>query len=149
MSMSNQWESDGLKLIFQNIACTLIGDAAGLLPSAAPGSLYVSLHSSDPGETGDQTTNEITYTTYARVAVARSAVGWTVSATAPTQVVNAGGVTFPLCSALSATAAYFGVGTDSTGAGKLLYSGILDANLSISAGITPSFAIGALKVTHD
>lgn len=40
---------------------------------------YVSLHTGDPGEAGDQTTNEATYAGYARVAVARDSGGWTVT----------------------------------------------------------------------
>ncbi len=77
MSKSDQWESDLLKLVFQNIAATKIGDAAGLLPSAGAGSLYVSLHTANPGETGLQTTSEAAYGGYARQAVVRSSGGWT------------------------------------------------------------------------
>ena len=149
MSKSNLWESDLLKLVFQNTACTLIGDAAGLLPSAGAGSLYVSQHTADPGETGDQTTNEATWTGYARVAVVRSAGGWTVSGTAPTQVANAALITSAACTAGSNTITHFGVGASSSGAGKLLYSGALSASLAVSAGITPEFAIGAAVITED
>lgn len=67
-----------LKLLFQNLAWANVGDAGGLQPSATAGNLYVSLHTDDPGAGGDQTTNECAYTSYARVAVARSAAGWTV-----------------------------------------------------------------------
>lgn len=149
MSKSNTWESDLLLLVFNNTATAGIGDTSGLQPSGAPGSLYVSLHTADPGETGDQTTSEIAYTTYARVAVARSGAGWTKSATAPTQVANAAAITFGACTVGTPTATYFGVGTLGTTAGKLLYSGQLTAPLAISPGITPSFAIGALVVTED
>lgn len=128
MSKGNTFESDILKLIFQNIACALVGDAAGLLPSAGVGNLYVSLHSADPGEAGDQTTNEIAYTTYGRIAVVRSAAGWTVSGTAPTIVSNAALVTFATCTAGTATALFFGIGTATSGAGKLLYSGPLGSS---------------------
>jgi hypothetical protein len=60
---------------FQNADHTSVGDAAGLQNSAATGNVYVSLHVSDPAG-GDQTTGE---GTLGRVAVARSAVGWTVA----------------------------------------------------------------------
>jgi hypothetical protein len=72
-----------------------------------------------------------------------------VSATAPTQVANAAAINFGLDTVGSVTATYFGVGTDATSTGKLLYSGQLSASLAISPGITPSFAIGALVVTED
>lgn len=149
MSMSNTWESDSLKLVFQNIAAALIGDAAGLPPSVGAGNLYVSLHTADPGEAGDQTTSETAYTNYARQAVVRSAVGWTVSGSAPTQAANAAAINFPACGVTGATVTHFGVGTAVSGVGKLLYSAALTASLVVSSGVTPSFAIGAAVITHD
>ncbi len=147
MSKGNTWETDLLKLVFQNIACTLVGDAAGLLPSAAPGNLYISLHTADPGEGGAQNTTEAAYGSYARVAVVRSAVGWTVASGA---CENAAAIDFPACTSGSETLTHFGIGTASTGgAGKLLYKGALSPNIAISTGITPSFAAGALDVTED
>ena len=79
MSKSNTFENDLLKHVFNNDAIALVGDATGLRGSTVAGSLYVSLHTADPDEGGDQTTSETAYTTYARVAVARTAGGWTVS----------------------------------------------------------------------
>lgn len=144
MSASNAFETAILQLLFENANFANVGDATGLRGSSTAGSLYISLHTSDPGEAGDQTTNEISYTTYARVAVARSTAGWTVT---NDTVVNDSAVTFPVCTAGSGTATHFGFGTASSGAGVLLLSGALTANLAISAGITPSFAAGALTAT--
>jgi len=146
MSKSNVWETGLLNLLYNNTAFTLVGDAAGLLASAAAGSLFVSLHTADPGEAGDQTTSEATYTGYARVAVARSGAGWTVSGA---QVTNAAAVAFPACTAGSNTITYFGVGTSTSGAGKLLYKGALTASLAVSNGITPNFAIAGITCTED
>jgi len=146
MSKSNTFENDLLLLVFNNTDITLIGDAAGLQNSATAGSLYVSLHTADPGEAGDQTTNETAYTDYARVAVARSGAGWTVTANA---VANAALVQFPQCGVTGATLTHFGVGTDVSGAGKLLYSGALSASLAVSSGIQPQFAAGDLDITED
>jgi len=146
MSKSNTFENDLLLLVFNNTDITFIGDAAGLQNSVAAGSLYVSLHTSDPGEAGDQTTNETAYTDYARVAVARSGAGWTVTGNA---VANAALVQFPQCGVTGATLTHFGVGTDSSGAGKLLYSGALSASLAVSSGIQPQFAAGDLDITED
>lgn len=146
MSKANTWETGLLNLLFTNADFTGVGDAGGLRGSVAAGSLYISLHTADPGEAGDQTTSEIGYTSYLRVAVARSGAGWTV---AGNQVSNAALITFPACTGAPATATYFGVGTASAAAGKLLYSGQLTAPLAISAGITPQFAIGGLVVTED
>lgn len=119
MAKGSTFTNDLLKLLFTNAALPLIGDAAGLQPSATTGSLYVSLHTADPGAGGSQTTSEANYTGYGRVAVARSGAGWTVSGS---QVSNTAAVTFGLCTAGANTIGWFGVGTASAGAGKLLYS---------------------------
>lgn len=149
MSATNTFESDLLKLIFQNVDAALVGDATGLRGSSSAGSFYVSLHTADPGEAGDQTTNETSYTGYARVAVTRDGTAWTVSGTAPTQVTNGSAVTFGLCTVGTPTITHFGVGTDSAGAGKLLFSGSLSASLAVSPGIIPQFSASALVVTVD
>jgi hypothetical protein len=146
MSKSNAWENGLLLLLFNNTDFANVGDAAGLQNSAVAGSLYVSLHTADPGEAGSQNTSEANYTGYARVAVARSGAGWTVAANA---VSNTAAVTFGPCTAGSNTVTYFGIGTDAAGAGTLLYSGILTAQLIINPGITPSFAIGDIDITED
>ena len=79
MSKGNTFESDLLSLILNNIDCPLVGDATGLRGSTTAGSLYVSLHTADVGEAGTQSTSEATYTSYARVAIARSGATWTVT----------------------------------------------------------------------
>ena len=146
MSKGNTFETDLLSLIFNNTDAALIGDATGLRGSSTAGSLYVSLHTGDPGEAGNQTTNECAYTSYARVAVARSGAGWTVSGNA---VTNAALVQFPQCTGGSETATYFAIGTASSGTGKVLYRGALSASLAISSGIQPQFAAGDLDGTED
>ena len=147
MSASNTFENAMLLLLFNNTALANIGDATGLPASAAAGTLQIALHTADPGEAGILTTSEATYTGYARVTVARSGAGWTVSGTAPTQAANAAAVTFPACTAGNNTITHFSVGY--TSGTNILASGALTASLAVSAGITPSFAIGALAVTLD
>ena len=145
MSKGNTFEDDLLALILNNVDAALIGDATGLRGSSTAGSLYVSLHTADPGESGNQESSEATYTGYARVAVARSGALWTiVTGTAR----NAGAVTFPACTAGTNTIHSFAVGTASSGTGKIQYSGNLSADLAVSAGITPAFAIGALSISE-
>lgn len=146
MSATNAFETALLNLYFLNTDHANIGDAAGLQNSATAGSFYISLHTADPGEAGDQTTSETAYTNYARVAVARSGAGWSVSTNTAS---NAAAVNFPTCGATGATITHFGVGTSATGAGNLLFSGALTASLAVSNGITPSFGIGDLDVTVD
>ena len=144
--MSNASETNLLNLLFNNTDWANVGDAAGLQNSAAAGSFYVALHTADPGDAGNQSTNEVSYTGYARVAVARTAGGWTVSGN---QVSNTATVQFGECTAGSATATHFSVGLLTSGAGDILYSGSLSASRSISSGITPLFNAGALQGTID
>ena len=145
MSMSNGAETALLNLLFKNTAWANLGDASGLQPSAAGGSLYARLHSSDPGDAGTGDTNEISYTGYAPVAIARGA-GFTVVGAG---VSNAATVTFGECTAGSATATHFSVCLGSGAGAMILYSGALSASRSISAGITPLFNAGALTGTVD
>lgn len=146
MSATNAFETAVLNLYFLNTDHANVGDAAGLQNSVAAGSFYVSLHTADPGEAGAQNTTEATYTGYARVAVARSGAGWTVAAN---NAANAAAITFPAASAGSDIITHFGVGSDLSGVGNLFFKGALNASRTISAGITPSFAIGELDVNAD
>jgi len=146
MSKSNASENALLQLFFNNVDFATVGDAAGLQNSAAAGSFYISLHTADPGEAGDQTTNETAYTNYARVAVARTVGGWTVSGSTAT---NAAQISFPQCGVTGATITYVGIGTEISGAGVLMYSGALNSSLAVALNITPLFAALGLTVTED
>jgi hypothetical protein len=145
MSKTNTWENGLLLLLFNNTAFTGVGDAGGLLPSAVAGSLFASLHTGDPGEAGDQTTSEIAYTSYARVAVARSGAGWTVSGNS---VVPAANIDFPAGTGGSGTATHAGIGTATSGAGKLLYKGAITPNIVCGSGVTPRLGTGS-TITED
>ena len=152
---SDSYETGILQLIFQNTVTALsilddLGEGAsgeGLNGSDAPGNIYVSLHSASPGDTGNQTTFEITvgeYGQYLRVGVARSAGGWSVSGDTAS---NVAAVTFAeMTSGTGQTITHFGLGTDSTGAGNLMYHGVVTPNLAMANGITPQFDAGALDV---
>ena len=144
MSKTNTWENDLLLLVFNNTNASLIGDATGLRGSTTAGSLYVSLHTADPGEAGDQTTSEATFTGYSRVAVARGAA-WTVASNA---VVPTANIDFPACTAGTNTITHFGVGTSSTGAGKLLYKGAVTPNIAVASGVTARLTT-ASTITED
>lgn len=143
MSKSNSFETDLLELIFN---ATALADLAENDTTSPATNLYVSLHTADPGEAGSQSTSEATYTSYARVAVARTSGGWTV---ASGSVENAAAIVFPEATGGSNTITHFGIGTASSGAGYLIYSGALTASLAVSTGIEPQFAAGDLTVTED
>jgi hypothetical protein len=146
MSKSDSWENALLLLLFNNTNAANIGDATGLRGSTTPGSLYLSLHTADPGEAGTQTTSEIAYTGYARVAVARGAAGFTVTGSS---VALTAAASFPAGTGGSGTASYFGIGTALSGAGVLLYSGTVTPNIVCGNGITPQLTTAAGLVTED
>ena len=145
MSKGNTFENDLMLLLFNNTNAANIGDATGLRGSSTAGSLYASLHTGDPGETGNQTTSECAYTLYARVAVARSGAGWTVTANSVSPAAN---VDFPAASGGSETATHFAIGTASSGTGKILYKGTISPNISISSGVQPRLST-ATTITED
>lgn len=130
MSKGNTYENDILKLIFN---ATAIADLAQDDGSSPATTLTVALHTSDPGEAGDQTTNETAYTGYARVAVARTAGGWTVTGNSVSPVAN---IDFGECTAAAGgPITHFSVGTGV--ANKLLYSGTVTPNITMAVGVIP------------
>lgn len=131
MSFGNTFENDLLKLIFHGTPIANIADNAASSPLTA---LYLSLHTGDPGEAGDQTTSECAYTSYARVAVNRNSGGWTISGNS---VVPAANVEFPKGTGGSGTATHFGIGTASSGSGKLICKGTISPNIATGNGVIP------------
>ena len=142
MSKGNTFENDFLLLVFNATAIANIADNAASSPLT---NLQVSLHTDDPGEAGSQTTNECAYTSYARVAVARSGSGWTVTGNS---VVPAANIDFPAATGGTETATHWAVGTASSGTGKVLYKGSISPTISISTGVTPRLTT-ASTVTED
>lgn len=142
-ALSDAFETELLGLIFLNQAIPDIGDASGLQPSAAAGNLYVSLHTGDPGEGGDQETNEAAYTNYARVGLPRDGTAWTVNS----DVVNANNEIAFAQAGSAEVITHIGIGTDPSGPGKLLYKGVLPAPINVDVNITPK--IGSLAITAN
>jgi hypothetical protein len=142
-SKGNTFENDLVKLIFNATAIANIADNAATSPLT---NLQVSLHTGDPGEAGDQTTSEIAYTGYARVAVARTTGGWTVTANSASPVAN---IDFgQMTAGAGGTVTHFAVGTASSGAGKVLYKGTATPNQAIVNGSIPRIGTGT-TVTED
>jgi hypothetical protein len=143
MSKGDTFENDWLKLIFNATAIANLADNASTSPLT---SLYISLHTASPGETGDQTTSEISYTGYARVAVLRTTGGWTVTASSVSPVAA---ITFGAMTAgTGGTVTYMAVGTAATGTGKVLYYGTVSPNITVSTGVTPQLTTGS-TITED
>jgi hypothetical protein len=131
------FDNDLLKLIFNATAIANIADNASSSPLT---NLYLSLHTADPGVGGSQTTNEATYGTYARVAVARNSGGFTVSSNS---CVLASPTTFPTpSSGAGEIETHFAIGTLVSGAGKILYRGPITPNITIALGTPPQLTTG-------
>ena len=140
---SDTFESDILKLIYNATPITNIADNAATAPLT---NLFVALHTADPTDTGTQSSNEVAYTGYARVSVARTTGGWTVSGT--TSVSPVATISFPACTGGTATATFASVGVASSGATKILHYGALSPSISISTGVTPQLTT-ASTISED
>lgn len=153
---NNTYAAGILAAIFQAVFTNLQTSGFELAANASTSpatNIYVSLHTADPGASGSQTTSEAGYGSYARVAIARSTGGWTLTGET---IENAVAITFPACTSAGTTTGtntelegYFGVGLEASGAGQLLYTGALTSALTVGVGITPSFAIDELTITES
>ena len=142
MSIGNVFENDLMKLIFNATAIANVADNAATAPLT---NLQYSLHTADPGEAGDQTTSEATYTSYARVAVARTSGGHTVTANSVSPAAN---IDFPAGTGGTGTATHFAVGSAASGTGKILFSGTVTPNIVTGNGVTPRLTT-ASTITLD
>ena len=139
---SDTFENDWLKLIFNATAIANMADNAAASPLT---DLYVALHTADPTDAGVQTASEATYTGYARVAVARTAGGWTVTGNSVSPVAA---ISFGACTAGANTITHWSIGVASSGGTKILYAGSVTPSISVSAGVTPQLTT-ASTVTED
>jgi hypothetical protein len=138
MAKGSTFTNDLLKLLFNGTPIPNIADNAAVSPLT---SLYASLHTADPGAGGNQNTNEISYTGYARVAVIRTTGGWTVSGGSVTPAADV--VFGAMTAGTGGTATHFVVGTAASGTGKILFVGTITPNLVVSNGTTPRLTTGS------
>ena len=132
MSKSDTFENELLRLIFNGTAIANIADNTATAPLSQ---LFLALHTADPGEAGLQSTSEIAYTGYARVAVNRTAGGWTITASSVSPTAN---IEFAeMTGGVGGTATFASIGVASTGATKILYRGALTPTIVTSVGVIP------------
>ncbi len=146
MGKSTAFDNAVLLLFFNGQTIANLAENATVSPL---GSLYVALHSADPGIGGNQTTNEISssaYNNYGRQAVLRTSGGWTVVSN---QVSPLADIVFsPVAGdGTTVTATYFSVGTQLNGAGMILYSGALSPSIACTVGQTPRL-LAASNITE-
>jgi hypothetical protein len=142
MSIANVSENNILKLIFTAVAWANYADNAATTPQT---NVHVALHTADPGETGTMSTSEAAYTSYARVNVARTTGGWTVTNNSVSPVAN---IDFPAATGGSETETHFSTGKTGGGATDILWSGTVTPNIAVVSGVTPRLTT-ASTITLD
>lgn len=146
MSISDATENNILKLIFQAVAWANVADNAASTPQTNIG---MSLHTADPADAGNASTNEATYTSYTRVNVLRTSGGWTVTANSASPVAA---ISFPAGTGGSGTVTFFSSGKSNaappTGAQEIYLSGTVTPNIVTGNGVTPQLTT-ATTITLD
>jgi len=132
MSKSNAFETDFLSLIFNATSIPLVA-------SGIAGSLWLSLHFADPGETGNQASSESDYVNYARTSVARTTAGFTITGSNATLTAS---IAFPSSSSVASTITHFAIGTVSAGSTSMLFSGTVTPNITVNTNVTPRLTTG-------
>ena len=138
MAKGGTTTNDLMKFYFYNVSMPSYGNV-----------LYVSLHTADPGVSGNQMTYETAYTGYTRVGVSRTSgiSGFVVTSGV---AVNTSLIQFPLCTANPRAVSHFAVGTTSgtSMAGQILHYGSLSSGITVFVGYAPQFAAGQLSVVE-
>jgi len=127
-----------------------------MLRNAAPSwdgstTLYLALHTGAVGLGGDQTSNEVAYTGYGRIAILRnnSTGEFTTSVVASSsnqnllQFGNATAGSFPI------TATHASIGENASSTGTMITTGALSSPLVINLNINPQFPIGSVIVQEQ
>lgn len=144
-SKSDAFENALLRLVFNNVSIALIGDATGIVGSGTTGQLFWTLCTADPGDAGNQSTSEISYTGYNRPGVARTTGGFTVSGSAAALT---SGINFnQMTGGAGGVASFYSLGASGSGTGLTLYSGPITPNITVSLNVTPQ--ISSMAITED
>lgn len=134
MSISNATETAMMKLVFQAVAWGNYADNAATSPET---NIVVALHTADPTDTGNLSTSEATYTSYARVNVARTTGGWTETSGVITPVAT---INFPAGTGGTGTVTHFSTGKSGGGAAAALFQGTVTPNIVTGNGVTPQLS---------
>lgn len=129
--LSDDAENAIAALIFHGTAYADIAENDAASPLTA---IAESLHTSAPGEAGNQATNEIGYTSYGRNLPARSSGGFGITGGV---VSPASAHSFPAGTGGSGTATHLAFGKLSSGAGAIIIAGAISPTIACGAGVTP------------
>ena len=136
---SNTHSQNWLKLVYQAVAWANMADNAATSPFT---NIYVELSTGTLTATSAQNTTEAAYTSYARVAVARTTGGWGLSSQT---ISNVAAITFPAATANWGTITHVAIFDAATSGNMLMYSA-LDSSVIINSSDTFEFAAGALNI---
>jgi hypothetical protein len=131
MSASDTTENAIMLLIFNATAWANYADNAASSPQT---NIHMALHTADPGDTGTMSTSEASYTDYARVNVARSGSGWTVTANSASPAAT---IQFTIGSGGSGTVTHASAGKTGGGAAAILITGTVTPNIVTGNGVRP------------
>lgn len=131
MGASNGFANSLLLLFFNATAWANIAQNNGTSPATT---LYYGLHTASAGAGGNQTTNEIGYTGYARVGKTRDNTGFTVTGGTCNPAAN---VDFPAGTGGSGTATDMSLGLAASSTGTLELFGSISPSIVTGNGVTP------------
>lgn len=108
--------------------------------------LYAALHTGAVGLGGNQTTNEVSYTGYARQALLRNNVTGEFAVAASGQTANQNLIQFGNATAGSfpITATHVSIGENPSGAGTVIATGALASLTVLNLNSNPQFPVGNL-----
>jgi hypothetical protein len=139
-SKTTQSANDVLNYMLRNVAPSWDGAST----------LYLSLHTGAVGLGGNQTTNEATYTGYARVALTRNSSGAFTAASSGSSS-NAALIQFGIATGgtLPETITHVAIGESASGTGTVINTAALNSSLVINLNIRPEFDAGTLVVQEQ
>lgn len=142
MSIADTTENSILLLLFNATAWANIADNAASAPITQ---IACALHTADPGDAGNQSTSEATYTSYARANVNRNSGGWTVTANSVSPVAN---ISFTAATGGTNTITFASTGKTGGGATNIFWSGSVSPSISVTNGVTPQLSTSS-TITLD
>ena len=133
MSKSNKLENDFVSAVFAGVALPLYTD------------VYLSLHTANVGEDGNQTTNEASFGGYQRVTLSIPA-DFTVNESTAT---NKNTIAFPESTTGGETVTHWAIGTAQSGLGDVLYYGQMSRDIEIIVALIVAVEANNLIINED
>jgi hypothetical protein len=131
-----------LNLLYRAVAWANIADNAAASPVT---DIHLPLATASYGNSSTGSSNEATYTNYARQNLDRNTTDWAAAANGV--ISNATAVEYPQCGASGNTITSMAT-CKAAGASDVFHYGDLNASIAVSNQIQPRFPIGAITITE-